>query len=410
MIFEEYEFAAYYRNTPASFIPYGQLFSSPDLPPPQCCLVVDSGFSFTHVVPMINGEIIWKAVKRLDVGGKLLTNHLKELVSFRQWNMMDETYIMNQVKEACCFVTSDYNADTETCRVDPKQNPIVQEYILPDLSTNRQGRVRQLGENVSDMDQILIMNNERFTVPELLFRPDDIGLDQAGLASTIAYSISLLPNDLQGMFWANIGLIGGNAKFPGLRERLMTELRMLAPVDCDVVIYECEDPITEAYQSAYAFACSSGNVTSAVGGGVQTRLVTRTEYLESGTRKKFLDWKSAEDLERAIYEKISDKSDRDADALSHNEKDTDNSAMTTKEKDARKDGSATGSGSGTGAAKGSGRTTRNRRDEQQQQRQTPRVDDQSSQVENPHQVPASSAGGRLTRTRSTRSGMAGISK
>jgi len=65
--------------------------------------VVDSGFSFTHVVPMIDGKIVWNAVKRLDVGGKLLTNQLKELVSFRQWNMMDETYIMNQVKESCCF-------------------------------------------------------------------------------------------------------------------------------------------------------------------------------------------------------------------------------------------------------------------------------------------------------------------
>lgn len=90
---------------------------------------------------------------------------------------------------------------------------------------------------MTDTDQILIMNNERFTVPELLFRPDDIGkstsescrhhgslfpigLGQAGLASTIAYSISKLPNDLQGMFWANIGMIGGNAKLPGLRERL----------------------------------------------------------------------------------------------------------------------------------------------------------------------------------------------
>jgi hypothetical protein len=61
------------------------------------------------------------------------------------------------------------------CRVDPKRNSIIQEYILPDLSTNRLGRIRQPGENVTDTDQILIMNNERFTVPELLFRPDDIG-------------------------------------------------------------------------------------------------------------------------------------------------------------------------------------------------------------------------------------------
>lgn len=56
------------------------------------------------------------ALLRLDVGGKLLTNQLKELVSFRQWNMMDETYIMNHVKETCCFVTQDFKKDLETCR------------------------------------------------------------------------------------------------------------------------------------------------------------------------------------------------------------------------------------------------------------------------------------------------------
>ena len=47
-----------------------------------------------------------------------------------------------------------------------------------------------------------------------------LGLDQAGLAATISFSISLLPSDLQGMFWANIGLIGGTTKFSGFRERL----------------------------------------------------------------------------------------------------------------------------------------------------------------------------------------------
>jgi actin-related protein 6 len=46
------------------------------------------------------------------------------------------------------------------------------------------------------------------------------GLQQSGLAATIAASVALLPDDLQGMFWANIGLIGGTTKFPGFRERL----------------------------------------------------------------------------------------------------------------------------------------------------------------------------------------------
>ena len=124
----------------ASMVPYGQLFCVPGLTPPECMIVVDTGFSFTHVVPMIDGRVIWSAVKRwanlcsegylikghlllaiyfisrLDVGGKLLTNQLKELISYRQWNMMDETYIMNDVKESCCFVSSNYKDDLETCR------------------------------------------------------------------------------------------------------------------------------------------------------------------------------------------------------------------------------------------------------------------------------------------------------
>jgi actin-related protein 6 len=62
-----------------------------------------------------------------------------------------------------------------TCRADPKGNPIVREYVLPDLTQNKQGWIRQPGDIVTDNDQVLVMNNERFTVPELLFRPDDIG-------------------------------------------------------------------------------------------------------------------------------------------------------------------------------------------------------------------------------------------
>ncbi|EGN93982.1 hypothetical protein SERLA73DRAFT_189133 [Serpula lacrymans var. lacrymans S7.3] len=283
-IFEEYEFHSYHRCTPASLIPHGQLFLSDTNPPAECTLVVDSGFSFTHVIPIINHRIQWYAIKRLDVGGKLLTNQLKELVSYRQWNMMDETYIMNHVKESCCFVSSSFSQDLEMCRLKPKRNPIVQEYILPDFSSNRKGRVRQPHDTVSESDQILFMENERFSIPELIFRPDDIGLDQSGLALTIAASISLLPQDLQGMFWANIGLIGGNTLFPGFHARLLSELRSLAPLDFDVAIYQCDNPITEAYHSAVNFARQPDFFD---------HVVTRAEYLESGSsasRRKFPDW------------------------------------------------------------------------------------------------------------------------
>ena len=114
-------------------IPSSGLFRQGNLPTPECMLVIDSGFSYTHVVPIFDGTVIWEATKRyvahhtidctlptshlrLDVGGKLLTNQLKELVSFRQWNMMDETHVMSDVKEACCFVSKQFVRDLEICR------------------------------------------------------------------------------------------------------------------------------------------------------------------------------------------------------------------------------------------------------------------------------------------------------
>jgi actin-related protein 6 len=251
------------------------------LPNPECTLVVDAGFSFTHIVPIMGGSVLWSAVKRIDVGGKLLTNHLKELVSFRQWNMMEETYIVNDVKEKCCYVSRQFAADLETCRANRSRNTIVQEYVLPDFSRNRQGYIRQPDGQPVDGEQILYMGNERFSIPEVLFCPDHIGLHQAGLGEAIAQSISLLPEDLHGMFWANIGLIGGSTKFPGFAARLMSELRPRAPADCEIKIYESKNAITEAYYSAMALATTSALTDLAV---------TRAEYLEGGSgycRRKF---------------------------------------------------------------------------------------------------------------------------
>lgn len=45
-------------------------------------------------------------------------------------------------------------------------------------------------------------------------------MNQAGLAESILDSIEALPEELRGMFWANIVCVGGNAAFPGFGARL----------------------------------------------------------------------------------------------------------------------------------------------------------------------------------------------
>nr|GEW80842.1 actin-related protein 6 [Tanacetum cinerariifolium] len=81
-----------------------------------CSLVVDVGFSFGHVVPVVKDVVCNYGVKRMDLGGKALTNYLKELVSYRSVNVMDETFLMDDVKEKLCFVSSDVARDLRIAR------------------------------------------------------------------------------------------------------------------------------------------------------------------------------------------------------------------------------------------------------------------------------------------------------
>lgn len=125
----------------AMFVPYGDLPASDqdvdgaydDGALPECVLVVDTGYSSSHITPVLSGQIQWPAVRRsvlicarvpgvyltrhrVNIGGKLLTNYLKEMVSFRQWYMMEDTYIINAAKERCCYVSLDLEKDQDICK------------------------------------------------------------------------------------------------------------------------------------------------------------------------------------------------------------------------------------------------------------------------------------------------------
>ena len=80
------------------------------------CLVVDSGYSFTHVAPFYKGNLVLDGVRRINVGGKHLTNYLKEIISYRQLMVMDETYVINSVKEEACFVSTNFDLDMKIAK------------------------------------------------------------------------------------------------------------------------------------------------------------------------------------------------------------------------------------------------------------------------------------------------------
>ena len=55
----------------------------------------------------MDGKISLKATQRINVGGKLLTNLLKEFLSFRQVNVQDCTHLVNLLKEKYTYLSTD---------------------------------------------------------------------------------------------------------------------------------------------------------------------------------------------------------------------------------------------------------------------------------------------------------------
>jgi actin-related protein 6 len=45
---------------------------------------------------------------------------------------------------------------------------------------------------VGVVDKVLSMESERFSIPEILFHPSDIGMEQAGVAEAAAQSLDCL--------------------------------------------------------------------------------------------------------------------------------------------------------------------------------------------------------------------------
>ncbi|KAI9227382.1 MAG: actin family [Piptocephalis tieghemiana] len=218
---------------------------------PEGMVIVDCGFSSTHIIPILHGRMLYNSMKRINVGGKLLTNLLKQTISFRQWNMMDETILVNHVKETCCYLAQDYSMEMDQFKA--QGDSLAREYVLPDFVHHHYGYVRDPSKShdprqQDSFDQVLRMGNEQIQIPETLFHPNDIGIKEAGLAESIALAIISSPYEIQSLLWSNIILIGGNFNIPGFQERLEKELKVNVPQGVPLGVHLMEKPELSAWQ------------------------------------------------------------------------------------------------------------------------------------------------------------------
>ncbi|KAL5547798.1 hypothetical protein UlMin_003029 [Ulmus minor] len=347
LVFEDFNFnALYVADSPslahlyeASRRPTGLISKA------QCSLVVDCGFSFTHAAPVFQNFTINYAAKRIDLGGKALTNYLKELVSYRSINVMDETFLMDDVKEKLCFVSLDVSRDLQIARKRGKDNLLRCTYVLPDGITHTKGfvkdpdeaqrylsltdeqltdsemnknldhlqvtekthdrKITDLTKNVEPLSfplnkmflfqfcsiRLLVLlilcsfpnvlqefdlTNERFLVPEMIFHPADLGMNEAGLAECVVRAVSSSHPYLHPLLYESIILTGGSTLFPRFAQRLEKELRPLVPNRYQVKITALEDPILGVWRGGSLLASSPD---------FEAMCVTKAEYEELGSAR-----------------------------------------------------------------------------------------------------------------------------
>ena len=224
-------------------------------------------------------------------------------MSLRQYDMADEFYLVDQVKEQTCYVSTRFVDELARCTkaagsggarsgkevFDYRGERMRKLFVLPDFQRIMRGFVKEDDAMEELGEQILTMETERFAVPEVLFHPSDIGMNQAGICEAMNQCIAELSDVELGLCVSNVVLTGGNARLPQFRERFHAEIRSIVPDIFKLETHLPEEPQNYAWNGAARFV-KDENAT----GTLSKHFVTRAEYLEYGhdyvNEKFFRNW------------------------------------------------------------------------------------------------------------------------
>lgn len=190
-------------------------------------IVLDVGDGVSHAVPVFEGFSMPHAIRRVDVAGRDVTDHLQLLLRKGGVNLHTsaEKEVVRMIKEKTCYVAlspakeeKDGGGRSESFRL-PDGNVIQVSVFAPMVSCAPaeadEGTVAQLG-------------TERHRAPELLFTPELVGLEYAGVHQVVVDSIQRADLDLRKSLFGNVVLSGGGTLVKGFGDRLLHEVKKLA--------------------------------------------------------------------------------------------------------------------------------------------------------------------------------------
>merc|ERR1712232_285189 len=154
---------------------------------------------------------------RADVAGRDVMEHL--MMQLRRTGIIFHTSaereVVRKIKEQECHVAKNPQKEEEQSEAEKSggRHP----YKLPDGTQ-------------------IMLGAERFRAPEILFHPSIVGLEYPGIHELLAFSINRADLDLRMTLYSQIVLSGGSTMFEKFGDRLLNEIRKLAPKDIKIRI------------------------------------------------------------------------------------------------------------------------------------------------------------------------------
>ena len=172
-------------------------------------IIVNIGENFTEIVPIKDAMPIVEAMVSLKLGDKTITETLEKLLGKKGMGFTTrlEKRSLKDIKEKVCYVSLNFD---EEIKMAEKSEAIEKIYETP-------------------FGEIITLNAERFIAPEILFTPSIGEIDEKSLPEAILEVVNRCGEDLRKEIVKAVVVSGETSALPGLKERLLKELKRLLP-------------------------------------------------------------------------------------------------------------------------------------------------------------------------------------